>query len=76
MATYYPNIQWSKPSAFSLIEPVVNLNTVYKRRLIFPQNMYSIHWTGWIQIDHPGNYLFGTRSDDGSKLVYEWRAVD
>lgn len=68
LANYYPNIQWSEPAAFSLINPVINLDTVYNRRLVFPNKRYSIYWKGWIRIDQPGNYLFATRSDDGSNV--------
>lgn len=71
LATYYPNIQWSGPPAFSLIDPVINLDTVYKRRLVFSNKMYSIHWKGWMLIEQPGNYLFATSSDDGSNLFID-----
>ncbi len=75
LATYYPNPQWSLPAAFSVVDASVNLDTAYNRRLVFPENRYSIHWKGWLWIEQPGKYQFATRSDDGSNLYLDGKLL-
>ena len=72
---YYKNIEWKGEPAFSVIESDLNLNTTRVRRLTFPHRMYSIYWTGWIHIERPGEYVFTTRSDDGSSLSINKRQL-
>jgi 4-amino-4-deoxy-L-arabinose transferase-like glycosyltransferase len=72
---YYANTSWKGIPAFSTIDTEINLDTVHNRRLTFPQKLYSIRWTGWIQIDRPGSYIFITESDDGSSLHIDRKLV-
>ena len=72
---YYTNIDWKEEPVFSVIESELNLNTTRVRRLTFPHRMYSIYWIGWIHIERPGEYVFTTRSDDGSSLSINKRQL-
>lgn len=73
--SYYPDIDWKGTPAFSRIDPTITLDIPHHQHLKFPQKMYSIHWTGWIQIKHPGLYTFITRSDDGSSLFINGKLI-
>lgn len=61
----------SRPTSWETYNTVINFpndRSFYRQYWYFPSNHFAAEWTGFIQINLPGNYLFSTTSDDGSRL--------
>ena len=60
------NIEYWNGSQYYRWQPIAN----------YPDN-YTVEWTGYMKIDLPGEYGFGTISDDGSQIwINDKRTVD
>jgi len=70
-AMYYNNPEWKAEPVFSQLEKEITLKIAKQRRGTFPQENFSVTWSGWIRIDKAGEYSFATLSDDGSSLFID-----
>lgn len=64
---YYLNLQWEGNPVLTRNDPTPYLKGDMGYHLT-GADAYSVKWSGWILIPHPGKYRFATISDDGSFL--------
>ena len=48
IAMYYDNPEWKGEPVFSQLEKEITLKTVKQRKGTFPQENFSVTWSGWI----------------------------
>jgi lysophospholipase L1-like esterase len=76
-ATYHANTEWRGDPVATRVESRLTAEVVEENRATMPQQQFSILMVGWLRVDESGEYLFSTRSDDGSTLdVAGQRVVD
>ena len=74
-AAFYANPRWSGEPAFVRVERKINLDFMTADSTSFPQQEFSIEWTGWLRTDDDGQYTFFTTSDDGSTIEIDGHIV-
>src|SRR5262245_19378079 len=74
-AAFYANPQWSNEPALVRVERKINLDFMTADATSFPQQEFSIEWSGWLRLDDDGQYTFFTTSDDGSTIEIDGRLV-
>ena len=74
-AAFYTNLHWSNDPAVVRVERQITLDFVTANAASFPQQEFSVDWSGWLRIDRDGEYTFATRSDDGSTIEIDGRVV-
>lgn len=67
-AAFYANPNWSNEPILLRVERKMNLDFMTADSTSFPQQDFSIEWTGWLRTDDEGQYTFFTTSDDGSTI--------
>ncbi len=65
---YYPNAEWQGPPSLIRNDLLIFANNPLREP-------FSILWRGKIAIPETGNYIFGTRSDDGSFVFIDGQMV-
>jgi hypothetical protein len=74
-AAFYTNLHWNNDPAVVRVEREITLDAVTANTTSFPQEEFSVEWSGWLRIDRDGEYTFATRSDDGSTIEIDGRVV-
>jgi PA14 domain/GDSL-like Lipase/Acylhydrolase family len=72
---FYANPRWSDAPAFQRVERQINLDFMTADSTSFPQEQFSVEWSGWLRTDRDGEYAFFTTSDDGSTIEIDGRLV-
>ena len=73
-AAFYTNTQWRNAPAIVRVERQINLDFVTADSSL-PQQDFSVEWSGWLRIDRDGQYIFSTRTDDGSAIEIDGHVV-
>src|SRR5205807_7088940 len=73
-AKFYPNTFWVRPVRV-LAERQINLDFIAADSASLPQQDFTVEWSGWLRTDRDGQYVFSTRSDDGSTLEIDDHVV-
>src|SRR5439155_22606284 len=73
-AAFYTNTQWRNAPAIVRVERQINLDFVTAVSAL-PQQDFSVEWSGWLRIDRDGQYIFSTRTDDGSAIEIDGHVV-
>lgn len=68
-AVYYPSADFSAEPMLEVRESRISHERISDAQEMYPQKNFGIIWEGYIRIDRSGDYIFSTRSDDGS-FVY------
>ena len=71
---FYPNTFWVRPSLVR-VERQINLDFMTEGSASFPQQNFTVEWSGWLRADRDGQYTFATRSDNGSTVEIDGRMV-
>lgn len=66
-ATYFPSPTWSGRPQVRRIDPTVT-SALLAQPPATDWQTYSVEWSGSLIVVWPGDYTFGTRSDDGSEV--------
>ncbi|HWP45626.1 MAG TPA: PA14 domain-containing protein [Candidatus Limnocylindrales bacterium] len=66
--SYYPNPNWRGEPLWVTLDSEISTDLLRMRRKKFPENRFSVLWTGFIIIEKTGEYAFTIASDDGSSL--------
>src|SRR6516165_4897277 len=74
-AAFYANPHWTNEPALVRVERKINLDFMTADSTSFPQQEFSIEWSGWLRTDDDGQYTFFTTSDDGSTIEIDGRVV-
>jgi len=74
-ASFYTNMYWRNQPAIVRVERHINLDFIAEQSASLPQQEFSVEWVGWLRIDRDGQYVFSTRSDDGSTLEIDGHVV-
>jgi hypothetical protein len=74
-AAFYANPHWSNEPALVRVERKINLDFMTANSTSFPQQEFSIEWSGWLRTDDDGQYTFFTTSDDGSTIEIDGHVV-
>jgi hypothetical protein len=72
---FYTNPRWSNDPLLVRVERKINLDFMAADSTSFPQQNFSIEWSGWLRTDRDGEYTFYTTSDDGSTLEIDGHLV-
>src|SRR5437016_4261010 len=72
---FYANRRWDNAPTLTRVERKINLDFMTVESTSFPQQEFSIEWTGWLRTDRDGEYTFYTTSDDGSTLEIDGRLI-
>jgi len=73
---YYANTNWSGEPMLVRIDPQIQLSDVPPtQQNFFNQDYFSVAWEGFVDIPKEGNYIWSTRSDDGSWLYIDGKLV-
>ncbi len=72
---FYPNRQWNSEPTFVRVERNINLDFMTADSTSFPQQEFSVEWSGWLRTDRDGEYRFYTTSDDGSAIEIDGHVV-
>ena len=73
-AKFYGNRHWNGPSVVR-VERQINLDFMTAPSASFPQQEFSVEWSGWLRTDRDGQYTFDLRSDDDSTLELDGHLV-
>jgi hypothetical protein len=73
--SFYTNPHWSDRPAFVRVERQINLDFMTTDSASLPQQEFSVDWSGWLRTDRDGDYLFSTRTDDGSTVEIDGHVV-
>jgi hypothetical protein len=57
------------------MERQINLDFMTADSTSFPQQEFSVEWSGWLRTDGDGQYTFYTTSDDGSTIEIDGHVV-
>ncbi|MBL8077485.1 MAG: glycosyltransferase family 39 protein [Anaerolineales bacterium] len=71
LGRYYANPEWAGPPALAKIDSWINF---YFHQIVLPRP-YTVEWTGSINIQTAGQYLFGLESIDESSLWIDGQQV-
>ena len=74
-AAFYANPHWSNEPALVRVERQINLDFMTADSTSFPQQEFSVEWSGWLRTDRDGEYTFFTTSDDGSTIEIDGHVV-
>jgi hypothetical protein len=74
-AAFYANPHWSNEPALVRVERQINLDFMTADSTSFPQQEFSVEWSGWLRTDGDGQYTFYTTSDDGSTIEIDGHVV-
>src|SRR5579871_6237980 len=75
-AAFYANPRWSDKPAVVRAERKINLDFMTAAdSTSFPQQDFSIEWSGWLRTDRDGQYTFFTTSDDGSTMELDGHLI-
>jgi PA14 domain-containing protein len=74
-AEYFENITETGRPTFTTIDAEISTSNTTADWVGDPPPAFSARWFGYVMIDRPGSYTFGTRSDDGSWLRIDGRLV-
>ena len=69
LARYYRGTDWDGPVLYEIVDPLIAVH----RQLQLPS--FSVWWQGMISIPESGDYVFETRSADGSYLYIDDQLV-
>jgi len=72
---FYANPDWSHDPTLVRVDRKINLDFMTADSTSFPQQEFSVEWSGWLRTDRDGEYTFYTTSDDGSTLEIDGRIV-
>jgi PA14 domain-containing protein/GDSL-like lipase/acylhydrolase family protein len=72
---FYANPRWSDVPTLMRAERQINLDFMTADSTSFPQEQFSVEWSGWLRTDRDGEYTFYTTSDDGSTLEIDGHLV-
>ena len=72
---FYANPRWSNDPTLRRVERKINLDFMTEDSTSFPQQEFSVEWSGWLRTDRDGEYTFYTTSDDGSTLEIDGHVV-
>ena len=72
---FYGNPGWSDAPTLRRAERQINLDFMTADSTSFPQQEFSVEWSGWLRADRDGEYTFYTTSDDGSTLEIDGHVV-
>ena len=73
-AKYYSNQNWSGPPVLTVVDRDMSTD-VLSERTVDNLTRFSVQWTGYLVVHHPGIYRVGTVSDDGSDLAVDDRVI-
>jgi hypothetical protein len=73
-ATFYPNRHWVKPGVVR-VERQISLDFMTADSTSWPQQDFTVEWSGWLRTDRDGQYAFATRSDETSTLEIDGNVV-
>jgi hypothetical protein len=73
-ARYFPNEDWGGPPILHVVDPEMSTAVLAQRTTDFLQR-FTVEWSGYLVVHHPGVYRFATTSDDGSELAVDDRTV-
>src|SRR5262249_7965810 len=65
---------WVKPTLVR-VERRINLDFMASDSVSFPQQNFTVEWSGWLRADRDGQYVFALRSDDSSTLAIDGHVV-
>jgi hypothetical protein len=71
---FSPNTDWVRPTVVR-VERQINLDFMTAASPSFPQQDFSVEWSGWLRTDRDGQYAFELRSDDSSTLELDGHLV-
>ena len=57
---FYANPRWSNDPTLVRVERKINLDFMTADSTSFPQQEFSVEWSGWIRTDRDGDYTFYT----------------
>src|SRR5580704_15890069 len=72
---FYANPRWSNDPTLTRVERKIDLDFMTAGSTSFPQQEFSVEWSGWLRTDRDGEYTFYTTSDDGSTIEIDGRVV-
>jgi hypothetical protein len=72
---FYANRRWSNEPTLVRVERQINLDFMAADSTSFPQQEFSVEWSGWLRFDRDGEYTFYTTSDDGSTIEIDGHVV-
>src|SRR5262245_37660786 len=72
---FSPNPGWSAYPTLVRAERKIDLDFMTADSTSFPQQEFSVEWSGWLRTDRDGEYTFYTTSDDGSTIEIDGRVV-
>ena len=72
---FYANPRWSNAPTLVRVERKINLDFMTADSTSFPQQEFSVEWSGWLRTDRDGEYTFYTTSDDGSTIEIDGHVV-
>ena len=72
---FYANPRWSNDPTLLRVERKINLDFMTADSTSFPQQEFSVEWSGWLRTDRDGEYTFYTTSDDGSTIEIDGHVV-
>ena len=72
---FYANPNWRNEPAFVRVERTISLDFMTAESTSFPQEEFSVEWSGWLRTDRDGEYTFYTTSDDGSTIEIDGHLV-
>jgi hypothetical protein len=72
---FYANPRWSNEPTLVRVERKINLDFMTADSTSFPQQEFSVEWSGWLRTDRDGEYTFYTTSDDGSTIEIDGHVV-
>jgi hypothetical protein len=74
-ASYFTNTEWSGYPEIATVDARPSPEVFADRWNDRPPPAFSVRWTGYITVGHPGDYEFATTSDDGTRLTINDRRV-
>ena len=80
---FYPGRNWTSIPDFSKMKPIktwispeINVDSKFLNPMLYPgESSLGVIFTGKLQIDRTGDYIFYLKSDDGSKLYLDGNPV-
>jgi hypothetical protein len=72
---FYTNSRWNNAPTLVRVDRKINLDFMIADSTSFPQEEFSVEWSGWLRADNDGEYTFFTTSDDGSTIEIDGRLV-
>lgn len=73
-AKYFSNQNWSGPPVLTVVDRDMSTDVLAERTRDYLYR-FSVQWSGYLVVHHPGIYRFSTVSDDGSDLAVDDRVI-